>query len=685
MRTLVVLPTYNEAATIAEVLRRIRAAAPAADVLVVDDSSPDGTADLAKAAGVELGGIEVLLRPGKSGLGSAYREGFAGAWPRATRRWWRWTPTCPTTRPSWPPAGGDRGGRRHRHRHPLHARRDDPRLVRGAAGRSPAAGNLYAGMALGLARGRRHLRLPGLPAAGSPDQPHRRAGRRLRLPDRDGLQGRPRRRRWPRCRSSSSTARWATSKMSSRIIVEALVLVTWWGVRSRLRARRRGPRRRPSRRESRPPRPRPPRPPRPSTLRRCRRWQAGSCRVDATTGCRSSTSTSTPSTPPSRFWRTRRWPGSPSSSAAPAPGGWWRPLLRGPGSACARPCRRSGPGGSAPRPSSCRPGSSSTASSGPAARDLPRLHPADRAHRPRRGLPRRHRRPPPVRLRRRDRRRHPGRIAGRDRPDRLGRGRPQQAAGQAGVRGGQAHGVTRRGRARAGRARGRARARSWPSCTPTPCGPCGASARPPTPGWSGSASRRSATWPPCRRPASSTPSARPTAASSTSWPAPATTGRWSPTGVKSIGHEETFAGDVADRAASTSRCCAWPTRSATASARRGGRPHRHPQGPLPRLPHDHPVPHRARADGVRARAGPAGGRAAGRGRLLARGAAAGCERVQPGRAPGRAASFDEAAEGAAARGRRRPGPAPVAQAVDDVRRRFGDAAVGPASLIRGGA
>ena len=77
MSTLVVLPTYQEAANVAEVLRRLRAAVPAARVLVVDDNSPDGTADLAEAAGRELGGIDVLRRPGKAGLGSAYRAGFA--------------------------------------------------------------------------------------------------------------------------------------------------------------------------------------------------------------------------------------------------------------------------------------------------------------------------------------------------------------------------------------------------------------------------------------------------------------------------------------------------------------------------------------------------------------------------------------------------------------------------------
>jgi dolichol-phosphate mannosyltransferase len=76
MKVLVVLPTYDEAANIAEVLRRIRAAAVEVDVLVVDDASPDGTADLAQALAGELGGIEVMRRPAKNGLGSAYREGF---------------------------------------------------------------------------------------------------------------------------------------------------------------------------------------------------------------------------------------------------------------------------------------------------------------------------------------------------------------------------------------------------------------------------------------------------------------------------------------------------------------------------------------------------------------------------------------------------------------------------------
>jgi dolichol-phosphate mannosyltransferase len=74
--TLVVLPTYDERDNIESVLRRVRAAVPHAHVLVVDDASPDGTGDLADAVARDLGGISVLRRPAPTGLGSAYRDGF---------------------------------------------------------------------------------------------------------------------------------------------------------------------------------------------------------------------------------------------------------------------------------------------------------------------------------------------------------------------------------------------------------------------------------------------------------------------------------------------------------------------------------------------------------------------------------------------------------------------------------
>jgi len=77
MRTLVVVPTYDEAETIVAVLEAVRLAAPDVDVLVVDDASPDGTGKLAEDAAQRLGRIEVLHRDRKAGLGTAYRAGFA--------------------------------------------------------------------------------------------------------------------------------------------------------------------------------------------------------------------------------------------------------------------------------------------------------------------------------------------------------------------------------------------------------------------------------------------------------------------------------------------------------------------------------------------------------------------------------------------------------------------------------
>jgi len=76
MRSLVVLPTYQEAENIEKVLTLIRQNLPDGSVLVVDDGSPDGTAKLAREAGARLGSVEVMERPAKSGLGTAYRDGF---------------------------------------------------------------------------------------------------------------------------------------------------------------------------------------------------------------------------------------------------------------------------------------------------------------------------------------------------------------------------------------------------------------------------------------------------------------------------------------------------------------------------------------------------------------------------------------------------------------------------------
>src|SRR5690606_16839789 len=62
LRTLALVPTYDERENIEEMLRRLRAANPDVDILVLDDSSPDGTAELAKGLAPELGNLDVEVR-----------------------------------------------------------------------------------------------------------------------------------------------------------------------------------------------------------------------------------------------------------------------------------------------------------------------------------------------------------------------------------------------------------------------------------------------------------------------------------------------------------------------------------------------------------------------------------------------------------------------------------------------
>ncbi|MEY2553011.1 MAG: dolichol-phosphate mannosyltransferase [Ilumatobacteraceae bacterium] len=79
MRVTVVVPTFNEAGNIERLCRQVRSAAPEARLLIVDDASPDGTAQIAEGLVAELGGIEVIHRAGKAGLGAAYRAGLRAA------------------------------------------------------------------------------------------------------------------------------------------------------------------------------------------------------------------------------------------------------------------------------------------------------------------------------------------------------------------------------------------------------------------------------------------------------------------------------------------------------------------------------------------------------------------------------------------------------------------------------
>ena len=72
----VVLPTYNERENVERIANAILASLPEASLLIVDDSSPDGTGELADTIAAREGRVSVLHRPAKQGLGVAYRDGF---------------------------------------------------------------------------------------------------------------------------------------------------------------------------------------------------------------------------------------------------------------------------------------------------------------------------------------------------------------------------------------------------------------------------------------------------------------------------------------------------------------------------------------------------------------------------------------------------------------------------------
>ena len=76
---LVVIPTYNEADNIREIVGRLRRAVPEAGVLIADDGSPDGTGEIADELAAADPTVHVLHRKAKEGLGAAYLAGFAWA------------------------------------------------------------------------------------------------------------------------------------------------------------------------------------------------------------------------------------------------------------------------------------------------------------------------------------------------------------------------------------------------------------------------------------------------------------------------------------------------------------------------------------------------------------------------------------------------------------------------------
>lgn len=81
-RVLVIIPTYNEIVNLPMIAERVRTSVPSAEILVVDDSSPDGTGELADKMAAEDSQVHVLHRTVKNGLGAAYIEGFRWALAR---------------------------------------------------------------------------------------------------------------------------------------------------------------------------------------------------------------------------------------------------------------------------------------------------------------------------------------------------------------------------------------------------------------------------------------------------------------------------------------------------------------------------------------------------------------------------------------------------------------------------
>ncbi len=76
MKTLVIIPTYNERDNIEQIVPQVLEKHSSIDVLIVDDGSPDGTGEIADAMSEENSRISVIHRKNKSGLGTAYVAGF---------------------------------------------------------------------------------------------------------------------------------------------------------------------------------------------------------------------------------------------------------------------------------------------------------------------------------------------------------------------------------------------------------------------------------------------------------------------------------------------------------------------------------------------------------------------------------------------------------------------------------
>lgn len=84
--TVIAIPTYNEALTLPRQVEKLREAVPQADLVIVDDNSPDGTGRLAEDLAAADPGIKVIHRTEKAGLGPAYLAAFS--WARAAGYTW---------------------------------------------------------------------------------------------------------------------------------------------------------------------------------------------------------------------------------------------------------------------------------------------------------------------------------------------------------------------------------------------------------------------------------------------------------------------------------------------------------------------------------------------------------------------------------------------------------------------
>ena len=76
LKTLIVTPTYNEKDNLPRFISAVRAALPEADMMIVDDNSPDGTGEIADGIAAKDRNVRVMHRAGKLGLGTAYVQAF---------------------------------------------------------------------------------------------------------------------------------------------------------------------------------------------------------------------------------------------------------------------------------------------------------------------------------------------------------------------------------------------------------------------------------------------------------------------------------------------------------------------------------------------------------------------------------------------------------------------------------